>query len=241
MRIIEVPQQTADWFQMRVGKVTGSRIVDVTSFLKNGKSSSAREKYKAQLVCEILTQEPMMDGYLSPAMMHGNDTEPFARADYELRTDSEVDLTGFVDHPTLPRSGGSPDGLVGESGIIEIKCPNTTTHIGWMLDGRVPEEHEPQMMFYLAVTGRQWADFISFDPRLPERYRTFIKRLDRDENRIADIEDAVRKFNDEVDEVIARLNSLNPEIVREEPAPEDFGELGLTDEDLAMLDKPSAE
>ena len=149
-----------------------------------------------------------MDGYVSPYMQWGTDQEPFARAAYELKTGADIDQVGFVSHDTIMRMGGSPDGLVDDDGIIEIKAPKTSTHISWMLDGSVPAEHEPQMSFYLSCTGRKWADFISFDPRLPEPLQLFVKRLQRNEERIAEIEAAVKQFHIEVDGTIDRLREI---------------------------------
>ncbi len=207
-------QQTSEWFQARSGCATGSHGADILSFLKSGKGETKqRADYRAQIVCEILTGQPQMDGYLSPFMEWGIEQEPRARTAYELRKGAMVEETGFEKHATIPRMGGSPDGLVDLQGIIEIKCPKTATHIGWMLDAAVPAEHEPQMSFYLAVTGREWCDFVSFDPRLPEPLQLFIKRLDRNQERIAEIEAAVIQFNAEVDSTIERLQELYGKIV----------------------------
>ena len=202
-------QQTSEWFQARSGCATGSKCADILAFLKSGKGETkARADYRAQIVCEILTGEPQMEGYLSPFMEWGTETEPKARTAYELKSGVMVEETGFVLHGSIARMGGSPDGLVGDDGMIEIKCPKTATHIGWMLGGVVPEEHEPQMAFYMAVTGRAWCDFVSYDPRLPEPLRLFVVRLERNPERIAEIEAAVIQFNAEVDAQIARLREI---------------------------------
>lgn len=232
MKVLDVRQGSQDWFQARCGVPTGSHAADIMGFLKKGGESAARANYRAKIVAEILTGEINMDGYLSPAMVWGSDIEPLARTAYELKTGLEVDTVGFVQHEAIERMGGSPDGLLGEDGIIEIKAPNTSTHLKWMLAGVVPEEHEPQMSFYLAVTGREWADFVSFDPRLPERHQLFVCRLERQPERIAEIEASVVQFNAEVDETIALLEAKNPEIVRPSPAQEEMGDLGLTDADI---------
>lgn len=232
MKIVNVKQKSADWLQARCGLVTGSHCADVLWFLKNGKESAARYNYRAKLIAEILTHMVDSEGYVSKEMEWGIFNEPFARAAYEVRMgpEYEVDIVGFVLHDTIARMGGSPDGLIGTDGGLEIKCPNTSTHIKWMFDGVVPEEHEPQMMFYMALTGRKWMDFVSFDPRLPKRHRLFIRRLERDEKRIAEIEAAVIKFLEEVDAAIAKLEELNP------PLEDEAAVLAALDEDALAED-----
>jgi putative phage-type endonuclease len=234
MTILNMKQGTQEWFQQRCAFVTGSKAADVMGFLKKGGETQARANYKAQIVAEILTGMPDLDGYLSPYMQWGTEQEPFARAAYEMATGLDVDQVGFVVNDRIPRMGGSPDGLVGDDGGIEIKCGKSTTHIRWMLDGIVPEEHEPQMSFYLACTGRKWMDFVSFDPRMPAHLRLFVKRLERDEERIAFIEAAVVQFNAEVDEMIGRLNSIATPVydqLRESLIQDDC--LGISDEEIA--------
>ena len=209
MTIFSMKQGSSEWFQARAGSCTGSHAADILAMLKNGKGEQkCRADYRLKLATEILTGIPQMDGYLSPAMEWGTEQEPFARAAYEMRTGAVVDAVGFVTHPTIARMGGSPDGLIGEDGGIEIKCPQSITHLRWMLDGQVPDDHQPQMFFYMAVTGRKWIDFVSFDPRLPEPLQMFVERLERDETRIAEIEAAVVAFNAEVDGVIGQLKLI---------------------------------
>lgn len=201
-------QRSAEWFQARVGFATGSHASDIMDFLKTGKEGAGRRNYRAQIIAEILTGVAVTDGYVSPEMIWGNDNEPAARAAYEIEEGAMVQEIGFVAHPTIPRMGGSPDGLVGADGILETKCPKTATHLKWILEGIVPPEHEPQMSFYLAVTGRKWADFVSYDPRLPKALRMMTIRLERNEGRIAEIEEAVQNFNLEVERTIARLQEI---------------------------------
>lgn len=233
-------QGSSDWFQARCGRVTASRIVDVMNFLKKGGEGADRKSYKSQIIAEILTGEVVMDGYLSPAMMHGNDFEELARTCYEVNGGAEVDLIGFAVHPTIPRAGASPDGLVGELGGLELKCPKTETHLRYLLAGEVPEEYQPQMYFGMACTGREWWDFASYDPRLPEPLQLFTKRLHRDPMRIAEIEDAVVLFLSEVDAAIAALrvafgNFPLPQAPEPEVIPAWEREAFLTDEDFAGL------
>ena len=209
MTTFSMRQGSQEWFQARAGSCTGSHAADILAMLKSGKGEQkCRADYRLKLATEILTGIPQMDGYLSPAMEWGTEQEPFARAAYEMKTGAIVDAVGFVTHPTIARMGGSPDGLIGEDGGLEIKCPNSITHIRWMLDGQVPEEHQPQMFFYMACTGRKWLDFVSFDPRLPEPLQLFIERLEAIPERIAEIESAVIQFNAEVDAVIGQLKMI---------------------------------
>lgn len=236
MKVLTHSQGTSAWFSARAGCCTGSRVAEALCFLKNGKESADRANYRVQLVAETLTGMPLPDGYLSPEMQWGNETEAMARAAYEFEKDVMVDTIGFAVHDEIERFGGSPDGLVdslGNDGIVEIKCPKTSTHVRWMLADVVPPEHEPQMSAYLSITGREYADFVSFDPRLPRRHQLFVKRLPRDEARIMELESGVTQFLREVDATIDILNRRNP---GKEPPPKaklhiDPG-MGITDEDI---------
>lgn len=201
MRIIDFPQGSAEWAAARAGKVTASRIGDVIAKIKTGEAA-ARRDYRTQLVAEILTGKPQEDEYMSPAMCWGVEQETFARAAYELATDCLVDTVGLVLHPTLERSAASPDGLVGPDGLIEIKCPKTATHIQYLLDGLVPKEYQPQMLWQMACCERSYCDFVSFDPRLPENMRLLRVRLSRDEARIKELEKEVLAFLADVDRML---------------------------------------
>lgn len=196
-------QRSPEWFAARCGKVTASRIADLMAKTKSGYSTS-RANYKAQLVCERLTQcvEP---SYCNAAMQHGIDTEAEAREVYQQHMLCAVEEIAFVDHPSIPMAGASPDGLVGEDGLVELKCPITATHIEALLTGTVAEKYIKQMQFQMACTGRQWCDFASYDNRLPESMRLFVKRIQRDDEAIADIESEVRDFLVEVDETVSAL------------------------------------
>lgn len=207
MIIEDVVQGSPDWLAMRVGRVTGSRVSDVLSYLKKGGESQARKDYKAEIVCEILTGLAA-EHYVSPAMEWGTANEEFARAAYEIERDATVNTIGFAVHPHIDRFGASPDGLVGDRGLIEIKCPNTSTHIDYLLADEVPEQYQPQMLAEMACTGREWCDFISFDPRLPKNLQLFVKRFDRDEERIGALEREVGKFLEEVDVIVGKLREL---------------------------------
>lgn len=198
-------QRTEEWFAARCGKVTASRVADIIAKTKSGPSAS-RENYLAQLVCERLTGKPA-ESYSNSAMQHGTDTEPYARAAYEARMDLLVTEVGFIDHPWIVMSGASPDGLANE-GMVEIKCPNTATHIDTLLSQTVPAKYITQMMWQMACADRPWCDFVSFDPRLPERHQLFIKRINYDPEMVNLLENSVIQFLGDVDLKIQQLESL---------------------------------
>ena len=202
--MIEMIEQRSDeWFAARIGKVTASKVADVIAKTQSGFAAS-RANYMAQLVCERLTGQ-REEFFISGAMQHGTDTEPLARAAYESLKDVLVDEVGFVPHPTIEMAGASPDGLVGDDGLLEIKCPNTATHIETLLSQTVPSKYNTQMQFQMACTGRLWCDFVSFDNRLPEELQLFVKRVPRDDVFIKQTEDAIVKFLAELDDKINKL------------------------------------
>ena len=198
-------QLTPEWFAVRCGKVTASRIKDVMATVKSGESVS-RKNYRAQIIAERLTGnvEPT---YTNGAMQWGTDTEPLARAAYEVTNGVMVDQVGMILHASLD-SGASPDGLVGNDGLIEIKCPNTATHIEYLLSHTVPNEYVMQMQWQMECTGRQWCDFVSYDPRMPESLQMLVIRVARDESIINKIRDEVCIFLVEVDDIINKLTSI---------------------------------
>ena len=198
-------QRTDEWHQARLGKVTASRVADVIAKTAKGYGAS-RENYMAQLICERLTGKPT-EGFSSAAMEWGTQTEPQARAAYSARTGELVSEVGFMQHPSIEGAGASPDGIVGE-GLIEIKCPNTATHLEYVLAGKPPEKYVTQMLWQMACTGAAWCDFASYDPRLPEHLQLLIVRVPRNEFRIAELEDEVRKFLAELDEKVAKLKEI---------------------------------
>lgn len=196
-------QGTLEWFNERLGKVTASRVADVIAKTKTGWGSS-RANYAAQLVAERLTGK-VTDSYRNAAMDWGIMTEPDARVAYEFLTDATVEHVGFVPHPTIAMSGASPDGLIGNDGLVEIKCPNTATHIETLLGQSVPGKYITQMQWQMACTGRKWCDFVSFDSRMPESMRLFVKRIERDTTAVRDLETSVSEFLAEIDETVSRL------------------------------------
>lgn len=200
-------QGSTEWFAARLGKVTASRVADVIAKTKTGYSTS-RENYMAQLVCERMTGT-QGESYSNAAMQWGTDQEPLARAAYEAAKDVLVDEVGFIVHPTIIAAGASPDGLVGDDGLIEIKCPNTATHIDTLLSNKVPSKYNTQMQWQMACTGRKWCDFVSFDPRMPEGLQLFIQRVDFDEQYVKMLEAEITEFLGELETKIERLNERN--------------------------------
>lgn len=202
--MIEMMDQGSEaWFQVRIGKVTASRVADIIAKTKSGYSTS-RDNYMAQLVCERLTGQKG-ESFTNAAMQHGTETEPLARAAYEALKDVLVDEVGFVPHPSIKMAGASPDGFVNDDGLIEIKCPNTATHIDTLLSESVPTKYFTQMQFQMACTGREWCDFVSFDNRLPEELQLFVKRVPRDDVYIRLIEAEIVQFIAELDDKINKL------------------------------------
>lgn len=199
----DIIQGSAEWHSMRLGKVTASKVADVVARTKSGYGAS-RANYMAQLIAERLTGVPT-EGFTNAAMQWGTDTEPQARAAYEFLTDAEVQEVAFVDHPSIAMSGASPDGLVGDDGLVEIKCPNTATHLDTLLTGAIPAKYETQMFWQMACTGRAWCDFASYDPRLPASMSLFVQRLHRDDARIAELEQEVKTFLSEIETKLTAL------------------------------------
>ena len=198
-------QRTPEWFGARLGKATASRIADITAKTKTGPSAS-RANYAAQLVAERLTGT-QDGGFSNAAMQWGTDNEPAARDAYAFFLDVDVVEVGFVEHPQIAMAGASPDGLVGWDGLVEIKCPNTATHIDTLLNGSVPGKYLAQMQWQMACTGRAWCDFASYDPSLPEPMRLFVKRVHRDDARIAELETEVAAFLEEVRQTVEQLRA----------------------------------
>jgi len=198
-------QRTDEWFSARLGKVTASRVADVVARTKSGYGAS-RANYMAELICERLTGA-RGESYQNAAMLWGTEQEPAARAAYEALTGALVVETGFVPHSSIAMSGASPDGLVDPEGLVEIKAPNSSTHIDTLMLEAVPAKYITQMQWQMACTGRQWCDFVSYDPRLPENMQLFVKRIMRDDAMINMLETEVRLFLDELEEKIFTLKA----------------------------------
>lgn len=204
--MMEMEQGSPEWFAARCGRVTASRVADIIARTKSGPSAS-RANYAAQLIAERLTST-VGESYSNAAMEWGTAMEPEARVAYEFLHNSAVTEIGFVPHPSIELSGASPDGLVGEDGLVEIKCPNTATHIETLISKTVPGKYLTQMQWQMACTGRVWCDFVSYDPRLPESMRLFVKRVPRDPATITELESEVTGFLFEVASAVSQLTRL---------------------------------
>ena len=193
-------QRTEEWLTARAGKVTASCLDDVMA----AKTTAGYQNYMAKLICERLTgraeQTPV-----SAAMQRGTDLESLARDSYVVETGAMVEEVGFYEHPSILNSGASPDGIIGTDGLIEIKCPNTATHIKTLESKKPALKYMRQMQWQMACTGRKWCDFVSFDDRLPEHLSFFCTRIERDDEMIAELEQAVTAFLDELE---AKINKL---------------------------------
>lgn len=220
---LECVQGSELWAKLRCGYVTASRAGDVIAVVKKGEAAP-RKNYRTELICERLTETPYPQ-IVTRDMQWGLDQEPFARAAYELHAGVLVETCGFVLHPQIARFGASPDGLVGDNGLIQIKCPTTKTHLEWMMAKTIPLDHIPQMLAELSCTGREWADFVSYDPRLPEHLQLFVLRYQRDEKLIIALEKEVVHFNRELEQVMQSLPGKPQEIVASlDQVDEDEGE-----------------
>lgn len=195
-------QGSEEWFAARCGHATASRFKDILAKIKSGEAAS-RRNYRAQLVAERMTGKPA-ESFSNAAMEWGTAQEPYARMQYEALRGALVEETGFIHHQTIEFCGASPDGLVGADGLVEFKCPNTATHIETVLSGMSPD-HMPQVQGQLWITGRQWCDFVSFDPRMPENLQVFIHRVERDDAYIKALEVAVVEFLSGVADTIKQL------------------------------------
>ena len=202
-----IEQRTDDWFAARLGKVTASSLHKVLARTKTGYGAD-RANYLTQLVLERVTNSKA-EGYINAEMQWGIDQEPFARAAYEAHTGVLVDEIGFMPHPTIEMSGASPDGLVGDSGMVEIKCPSSKTALEcWLSADPVESKYFAQMQWQMACAGRAWCDYVVFDPRMPQKAQLFIYRVNRDDEWLATTEKEVVKFLAEVDAKVAALRKI---------------------------------
>jgi putative phage-type endonuclease len=205
-RIAAIQQGTEEWHQLRLGKVTASRVADILAKTKSGASAS-RGNYLIELALQRVTKT-IEESYSNSAMEWGVATEPQARVAYEVSTGNFVDQIAFVNHPTIEGFGCSPDGLVGE-GLIEIKCPNSATHWSYIKANEPPQKYIIQMQAQMSVTGAKWCDFVSFDPRMPERSQLLIIRVNRDNEFIAEMENDIKQFLSEVEAEVNLMEKRN--------------------------------
>lgn len=201
-----IEQGSEEWFAERRGKVTASRVADVVARTKTGWGAS-RANYMAQLIAERLTGTTA-DSFTNAAMQWGTDTEPQARAAYEFYRDAEVAEIGFVNHPSIGMTGASPDGLIGDDGMLEIKCPNTATHIDSLLGKPIDKKYLTQMQWQMACAGRAWCDWASFDPRMPAPLQLLVRRVERDDDRVAELSKDIDDFLIEVSDKVKALEAL---------------------------------
>jgi putative phage-type endonuclease len=192
-------QRSVEWHQARLGHATGSRASDILA----GKDTQARKGYITQLVTERLTGQSQ-DFYTNADMQRGIDVEPVARAAYQASNEL-VDEVGFIKHPTILWFGASPDGLVGSDGLVEIKCPRSTTHLEYIQAKKPPQKYIPQMLAQLSCTGRKWVDFVSFDNRFPEHLQLFVVRFEPSAEELEKFESKVKEFLSEVNNLMEQL------------------------------------
>jgi len=207
----ENSQRSSDWFKVRWGRATASRFSDVLAVGRNGQPLASRKNYLSELVIERLTEPPTEDnGYKSPAMEWGIVYEPVARLEYEMSTGNQIVEAFFEKHPRL-EAGASPDGYVGEEGLIEIKCPNSATHLETLRTRAIPKQYMAQIQGQLWITGRKWCDFVSYDPRFPDNAQMFIKRVNRDSKFIKELERGINKFLKEVESEVKQVRRFTNE------------------------------
>ena len=194
---LTIKQGTDEWKQLRLGKVTASRVADILAKTKTGPSAS-RQNYLIELAIQRVTNI-IQESYSNSAMEWGVENEAQARVAYEVASMNFVDQVPFVDHPTIKNFGASPDGLIGKEGLIEIKCPNSATHWEYFKTKEAPKKYFIQMQAQMSCTGRKWCDFVSFDPRMPERSQLLIVHVPRDNEFIATMEAEIQQFLNEVE------------------------------------------
>jgi putative phage-type endonuclease len=199
-----IEQNTPEWHQARCGSLGASAVHDALARTKAG-WGAGRANAKAKLVLERLTNTPQ-DSFTNAAMQWGHDQEDNAAKAYAFRTDNPVEVCGIYKHPFIDGTHASPDRLVGDDGLVEIKCPNSATHLDTLLSKKVPAKYITQMQWQMAVTGRKWCDFVSFDPRFPEEHQLFIQRVERDDQLIQELEQMVAEFLAEVDADLKALS-----------------------------------
>jgi putative phage-type endonuclease len=202
-----VEQRTDEWFKSRLGKVTASRIADVVARTRTGYAAS-RANYMAQLVCERLTGK-QAESFSNAAMEWGVEQEGPARDAYSAKVGELVTEVGFISHPTIPMAGASPDGLVGNNGCVEIKCPSTATHIEYLFDRDPPQKYFYQMQWQMACTNTEWCDWVSYDPRLPTELQLLVVRIPRDTDCITILEKEVSEFLAELDGKVSKLKEMS--------------------------------
>ena len=199
-----IEQNTPEWHQARCGSLGASAVHEALAKTKTG-WGAGRANAKARIVLERLTGTPQ-ESFTNAAMQWGHDQEDNAAIAYVFLTGNPTEVCGIYKHPSIEGTHASPDRLVGEDGLLEIKCPNSATHLDTLLSKKVPAKYITQMQWQMAVTGRKWCDFMSFDPRFPEQHQVFIQRIERDDKRIAELEKDVAEFLAEVEADLKALD-----------------------------------
>ena len=209
---IKVEQRSPEWYKIRLGKATGSRIADILRKTKDGKPAASRKNYAAELACERLTGQPA-ESFISQPMQRGIELEAEAKRAFEDYMFMAVTDCGFFVAPDIEMSGASPDGLISDDGTVQVKCPNTATHIDNLTKGidKIDKDYKVQMQWEMYCSERQYCYFVSYDNRLPEHLQLCIYKVERDEKMIAEIKQEVISFLSEVDEIVNKLNNLNKE------------------------------
>jgi len=202
-------QRTDEWFKARLGKVTASKISDVLAKIRTGEAA-VRRNYKMQLATERLTGQKT-DSYINQAMQDGIDREDTAREIFEIVRDIKVEQVGFIDHPTIEMAGASPDGLLPDNGVLEIKCPVETTHTTNLLERKLPSRYVSQVQWQMACTGADYANFVSYNPNFEPKLQLIYLDVERDDEYIEMLEEEVSTFLTEVDDIINILRELNKE------------------------------
>ncbi len=207
-------QGTGAWFNDRTGKLTASRMSAAMAFLKQSEKDkkenkppeekSERRKLKIEILAERLTDN-IVPKYVTNEMLWGKEQEPFAKSAFERQTGLLVNDVGFIPHPKIENCGASPDGICSDDFLFESKCPTTATHITWILNDEIPEEHKSQMILQAACAQKQGVWFCSFDPRLPEKQQLFIKMFIPTEKEIIEVEEAAKIFLEEVEQMFTKL------------------------------------
>lgn len=207
MKIVDCIQGSPEWHAARCGRVTASRVADIMRKIKSGGVSASRNTYMGELVAERLSGM-VSDGFKSKAMEWGSETEDQGRDFYSFMKNVDPVKVGLVIHPTIEMAAASPDSLIGDDGLLELKCPNSATHIASLKGAPINPDYMTQMQWQMACTGRQWCDHVSFDPRMPADMQLLVRRVPRDGVRIVELEREVVRFLSEVDESIAELVAL---------------------------------
>ena len=210
----DLQQGSEEWRLARAGSLGASSLHEALAKTAKGAWGASRANLLSRLVVERLTGTPQ-DSFQSQAMKDGTAREPEARAAYQFEVATLVKTVGIIKHPIIAWSHCSPDGLVGDDGLIEIKCPTESTHLETLLGAPVPQKYLYQTMWQMACTGRAWCDFVSYHPAFPETMRLHIRRIKRDDKLISELENGAKVFLSEVDETLAKLIAKFPSMKAE--------------------------